>query len=107
MRVGETIESPSMGLRLTWRKPGPDILGFDLAMRAGAPVVPLHVHPRQEERITVLSGSIRSRSGGREAVLGPGEGVVTASGEPHTFEPSGGADAEVYAELRPALAYGA
>jgi hypothetical protein len=64
------------------------------------------VHPRQEERITVLSGAVRSRSGGRERLLGVGDTVVTPAGEAHTIEPADGADAEVRAELRPALRYG-
>jgi mannose-6-phosphate isomerase-like protein (cupin superfamily) len=106
VQTGEQIESPSMGLRITWRELGPDVLGFDLAMRAGAPAVPMHVHPHQEERITVHTGTIRSRSGGREQRLQAGQVVVTRPGEPHTIEPADGRDAEVYAELRPALRYG-
>ena len=65
----------------------------------------MHVHPHQEERITVLTGTVRSRSGVNDIVLNPGETVVTAPGEPHTIQPVGGEDAEVRAELRPALKY--
>jgi quercetin dioxygenase-like cupin family protein len=104
--VGEQIESPSMGLRVTWREVAEDVLAFDLTMRADAPVIPLHIHPRQEERITVLSGTVRSRSGGREQLLHAGEVVITPPGEAHTIEPAGGEDAEVRAELRPPLRYG-
>jgi quercetin dioxygenase-like cupin family protein len=106
MEIGQQIESPSMGLRVTWREVTEDVLGFDLVMRAGAPVIPLHVHPHQEERITVLSGTIRSSSGGREQLLGAGHIVVTPPGEPHTIEPAHGEEAEVRAELRPPLRYG-
>jgi len=106
MRAGESIESPVLGMRVTWREVGSDVLAFDLLMRAGAPSVPMHVHPQQEERITVLSGSVRSRSGTRDVVLAAGERVVTPPGEPHTIEPAGGNDAEVRAELHPALKYG-
>lgn len=106
MLIGEQMKSPSMGLRVTWREVAEDVVGFDLAMRAGAPVVPMHVHPHQEERITVLSGTVRSRSGGREQLLGVGDVVVTPPGEAHTIEPAHGGDAEVRAELRPPLRYG-
>jgi quercetin dioxygenase-like cupin family protein len=106
MLVPEQIESPSMGLRIIWREVAKNVLAFDLVMRAGAPVIPLHVHPRQEERITVLSGTVRSRSGGREQLLGVGDVVVTPPGEAHTIEPADGEDAEVRAELRPPLRYG-
>lgn len=93
-------------MRVTWREVGGDVLAFDLVMRAGAPAVPMHVHPRQEERITVLSGSVRSRSGASDVVVDTGGFVVSPPGEPHTIEPAGGNDAEVRAELRPALGYG-
>jgi hypothetical protein len=95
-----------MGLRLTWRDVAADVLAFDLVMRAGAAVIPVHVHPHQEERITVLSGVVRSRSGGREQLLHVGDSVVSPPGEAHTIEPADGGDAEVHAELRPALRYG-
>jgi hypothetical protein len=94
-----------MGLTVVWRELTDDVLAFDLAMRSGAPVVPLHVHPHQEERITVLSGTVRSRSGGRERLLSAGDVVVTPPGEAHTIEPAGASDAEVRAELRPPMGY--
>lgn len=94
-----------MGLRVTWHEVTADVFSVDLAMRAGAPVIPMHVHPRQEERITVLSGTVRSRSGGTDRLLGVGESVVSPPGEAHTIEPAGGEAAEVHAELRPALGY--
>lgn len=94
-----------MGLRVICREVTPDLLSVDLAMRAGAPVIPMHIHPRQEETITVLSGTVRSRSGGRERLLHVGDSVVTPPGEAHTIEPAQGGDAEVHAELRPALTY--
>jgi mannose-6-phosphate isomerase-like protein (cupin superfamily) len=106
VQVGEAIESPALGLRVRWREVGAEVLAFDLRMRGDAPAVPLHVHPRQQERITVVSGTVRSRSGSRDRELHPGESVVTPPGEPHTIAPARGQDAEVIAELSPALAYG-
>jgi quercetin dioxygenase-like cupin family protein len=106
MLAGEQIESPSMGLRVVWREVTRDVLAFDLMFRAGAHVIPLHVHPHQEERIAVVRGTIRSRSGQREQVLGAGDVVVTPPGEAHTIEPADGEDAEVRAEIRPPLRYG-
>jgi Cupin domain len=105
MEIGEQIESPVLGLVLTWREVRTEVLAFDLTMRAGAPAIPMHVHPRQEEMITVISGTVRSRSGSCERLLAAGEHVVSPPGEAHTIEPAAGADAEVRGELRPALAY--
>lgn len=109
MEPGEAIEAPNMGMRVTCRESaassGGELLSFDLWMRAAATPPPLHVHPHQEERITVLSGSVRSRSGAADRVLSPGDTVVSPPGEPHTVGPAGNEDVEMVAELRPALTY--
>ena len=109
MRPGETIEAPNMGMRVTCRESaassGGELLSFDFWMRGGATPPPMHVHPRQEERITVVSGSVRSRSGGVDRVLLPGDTVVSPPGESHTLGPAGDGDVEMLAELRPALTY--
>src|SRR5262245_48455101 len=109
MRPGETIEAPHMGMRVTCRENAAssrgEVLSFDLWMRGSSTPPPMHVHPRQEERITVISGSVRSRSGDVDRVLTPGDTVVSPPGEPHTVGPAGDEDAEMLAELRPALDY--
>jgi mannose-6-phosphate isomerase-like protein (cupin superfamily) len=109
MLPGETIEAPNMGMRVTCREnadsSGGQILSFDLWMRGGAAHPPMHVHPHQEERITVSSGSVRARSGGTDRVLSPGDKVVSPPGEPHTVGPAGDEDIVMVAELRPALDY--
>src|SRR3954447_657815 len=109
MRPGETIEAPNMGMRVTCRESaassGGALLGFTLWMRGGATPPPMHVHPHQEERIAVVAGSVRSKSGGVVRVLGPGDSVVSPPGEPHTVGPAGDEDVEMIAELRPALDY--
>ena len=98
-----------MGMRVTCRESaassGGELLSFDFWMRGGATPPPMHVHPRQEERITVVSGSVRSRSGAADRVLSPGDTVISPPGEPHTVGPAGNEDVEMVAELRPALAY--
>jgi mannose-6-phosphate isomerase-like protein (cupin superfamily) len=109
MRTGETIEAPKMGMRVTCRESaassGGAVLRFDLFMRGGATPPPMHVHPHQEERITVVSGAVRSRSGDSDRLLAPGDTVVSPPGEPHMVGPAGAEDVEMAAELRPALSY--
>src|SRR3954468_10100884 len=109
MRPGETIEAPHMGMRVTCRESTAgsrgEVLGFTLWMRGGATPPPMHIHPHQEERITVSSGSVRSRSAGVDRVLSPGDTVLSPPGEPHTVGPAGEDDVEMVAELRPALGY--
>jgi mannose-6-phosphate isomerase-like protein (cupin superfamily) len=109
MRPGETIEAPNMGMRVTCRESasssGGDLLSFDFWMRGGATPPPVHVHPHQEERITVIRGSVQSSSGGVDRVLSAGDTVVSPPGESHTVGPAGNDEVEMVAELRPALSY--
>jgi quercetin dioxygenase-like cupin family protein len=104
MRTGETIEAPNMGMRLTCRENTP-ALKFELWMRGDAAPIPMHVHPHQEERITVVRGSVRSRSGKINSVLEPGDVVVSPPGEAHTVGPATDEEVEMLAELSPALGY--
>lgn len=98
-----------MGMRVTCRESAAssdgELLSFDFWMRGGATPPPLHIHPHQEERITVVKGSVLSRSGGNDRVLAAGETVISPPGEPHTVGPAGTEDVEMVAELRPALGY--
>jgi mannose-6-phosphate isomerase-like protein (cupin superfamily) len=109
MRLGETIEAPTMGQRITCSdttaSTGGELFRFEFWMRGGALAPPLHVHPRQEERICVLSGSVRSISGGVERVLSAGETVVSRPGELHTVGPAGETAVEMVVEFRPALGF--
>ena len=109
MRTGETIEAPTMGQRITCSdttaSTGGELFRFEFWMRGGALAPPLHVHPRQEERIRVLSGSVRSLSGGVERVLSAGETIVSPPGELHTVGPAGASEVEMQVEFRPALGF--
>ena len=104
--AAQTIDAPNMRMSATWRDPpaGRDVLVFDLLLRPGAEV-PLHMHPHQEERHTVLRGSLRARTGGVERVLGPGETLVARPGEKHGISAAGDEDVEVATEFEPALGY--
>ena len=74
-----------MGQRITWLSDtvstGGEVLRFKFWMRGDASPPRLHVHPRQEERIQVISGSVRSVSGGVERVLGPSGTISMPPGE--------------------------
>ena len=109
MRPEETIEAPTMGHRITCLSStvstGGELLRFNFWMRGDASPPPLHVHPRQEERIEVLSGSVLSLSGGVRRVLGPGGTISTPPGEPHTVGPAGKDAVEMIVEFRPALGF--
>lgn len=109
MQPGETIAAPHMGMRVTCRESaattGGEAFSFSMWISANAAKLPMHVHPHQEERITVISGSLRSRMGKVDRVLSAGETVISPPGEAHTIAPAGEEDVEILGELRPALAY--
>jgi mannose-6-phosphate isomerase-like protein (cupin superfamily) len=98
-----------MGQRVTCAEPasrsGVELFRFELWMRGGGLPPPLHIHPQQEERIVVVTGPVRSVSGGVERVLGAGETIVSRPGVPHTVGPAGEAAVEMVVEFRPALGF--
>jgi quercetin dioxygenase-like cupin family protein len=105
--VGETIENPLSGERITWIETAAssngEVLAFDLDLRPGASVAAEHRHLRQEERFTVTSGAIGLSIAGGKRSLAAGEGAVVPSGSAHHWWNGGTESAVVRVELRPAL----
>jgi mannose-6-phosphate isomerase-like protein (cupin superfamily) len=66
-------------------------------------VITEHVHPRQEERFTILAGEAHFTLNGAELVAGAGETVVVPAGVPHSEGNPGPAEIDGVVELRPAL----
>ena len=64
-KSGEVLEHPVTGERLIWRKVAGEtqgqILQGDLFAKPGGHVAAAHVHPNQEERFEVLSGTLKLR----------------------------------------------
>ena len=68
--------------------------------------IPEHVHPRQEERHEVLSGTLRGRVGGQERDYTQGQRVVGPAGVPHAWQnPSSEEELRFVSELRPPLVF--
>jgi quercetin dioxygenase-like cupin family protein len=106
-RTGEELRHPVTGERIIWRKVAGDtdgaLLQGDLfALPQASPAAP-HVHPRQEERFEVVSGSLRFSIGGIESTLGAGDVAVVPPGTAHTWWNVGEDEAQVLADVRPAL----
>lgn len=106
--VGQTLENPASGERITFRQTAADtdgqLVAIDLELPTGRRVPGgLHVHPVQEERFEVVEGTMRFRMGRRKIVAGPGEVVVVPAGVRHDFANAGDEDALVRVEIRPAL----
>lgn len=103
MRAGEVYEHPyeRLVVRVGTAESGGKELIADVYVRAGAPGVPLHVHPRMEEALTVIKGKLDTRVGGQHKIIGPGERVAIAQGVPHSWRSVGNEDARILLEVRP------
>jgi quercetin dioxygenase-like cupin family protein len=106
-KVGESIENPVNGERITWVETAAstdgNLLSFDLALRPEAAVAVEHRHPRQEERFSVTTGRIGLSVAGEEHVLGLGEEMAIAPGVAHRWWNVDAGESIVRVELRPAL----
>jgi quercetin dioxygenase-like cupin family protein len=108
-RAGDEMVDPIAGSRMIFRKTAKEtdgeLLQLDLIGKAGWTAGPLHVHPYQEERFEVISGTLRSHVAGVERIHEAGEVVAAPAGSVHTVWNAGGEEEEVHAlvEFHPAL----
>jgi quercetin dioxygenase-like cupin family protein len=105
--TGQVIENPVSGERITFRRTAADtngeLLEFDVTLAPDGHVPGMHVHPAQEERFEVLSGSVRFQKGLRRITAEAGDVVVVEPGKAHRFENAGELGAVMRVEVRPAL----
>jgi mannose-6-phosphate isomerase-like protein (cupin superfamily) len=105
--AGQIIENPVSGERITFRKTaadtGGELLSFDLELSPDGHVPGKHVHPEQEERFEVVSGTMRFRMGRKTVVAEAGDVVTVPAGTAHKFANGGDETAIVRVEVRPAL----
>jgi len=79
VQSGDVIEHPSFGARMTFLETSEQTNGDRLRVEVVLPPgfsMAEHVHPRQEERHEVLSGTLRGSVGGQERDYEAGERVV-------------------------------
>jgi mannose-6-phosphate isomerase-like protein (cupin superfamily) len=111
VRAGDTIHSRATGEHFTFIHTATDtggkLLRIDMRVDpgGGAHAVPMHVHPKQEERFTVLEGLVQFRLGDRLLICEPGDTVVVPAGTPHTWKNAGVAEARFLVEIEPAGAW--
>lgn len=105
-RPGDTVENPVTGERftfvLTGRETDGELLRIDFSMRAGGFVPARHIHPRQEERFTIVAGRLRFWRDGRTFDAADGDVVAVPPGAAHRLWNPTGAEARVVIEFRPA-----
>ncbi|HKH12632.1 MAG TPA: cupin domain-containing protein [Rubrobacter sp.] len=107
--AGDTIRNPLSGERITFLQTTGDtngeLLRFEYLIPPGFSI-PEHVHPRQEERHEIVSGTLTGRVGGREGTFVEGQRVIGPAGIPHAWRnPSDAEGLIIVSELRPALGF--
>ena len=105
--AGHTIENPISGECITFTQTsadtGGELLAFHMTLSTDGHVPGAHVHPEQEERFEIVSGTMKFRMSGKKIVAGPGEVVVVPAGARHKFANGGDEEVQVRVEVRPAL----
>lgn len=105
--TGQVVENPVSGERITFRETAADtngeLVAIDLELPPDGHVPAMHVHPIQEERFEVTSGTMRFRRGREKVIAKPGELVVVPPGVRHDFANAGDDRAHLRVEIRPAL----
>lgn len=105
--AAKVLTQPSSGDSLivltTTEESAGALFRFEYVSRAATPAPSDHLHTVQEERLEVLTGSLRCRVGDEERELGAGDHVVIPPGVPHAIWNPDGAEARAIGEYRPAL----
>ena len=97
------LHNPRTGQRMRFLGRSSELLRMETTNPPGGTPEPVHVHPRQESRAEVVSGTLCFVVDGEERRLGPGDSITIPAGVPHNFLNDGDADAVAVQEFRPAL----
>jgi quercetin dioxygenase-like cupin family protein len=105
--VGQTIEEPLSGERLTFLETagttGGARLKIRLEMAPGGNLAKAHVHPRATEEFEVLNGRIEIKTSGKTRIADAGETIVIPRGADHVWGNPFDDPATVAIVLAPAL----
>jgi quercetin dioxygenase-like cupin family protein len=106
-QVGQTIEHPLSGERLTFLETaattGGDLLKISVEMAPGGTLGRPHVHPRAQEEFEVLSGRVQIKTSGKTRVADAGESVIVPRGADHIWGNPFDDPATITVAVRPAL----
>jgi quercetin dioxygenase-like cupin family protein len=108
-QAGDVLVNPILRNRIVFRRTAAETNGesleFDLFLKPHTYVVLEHMHPLQEERITVVAGEMRGTKGLEKHHLTAGESMVVPSGVNHYWGNDGDEESHWIIEMRPALKY--
>ena len=107
IKTGDVIENPITGETIEFLQTAEDtggaLLQLMLTVKPGGFVAAPHIHPKQEERFVVKSGTIRLQIKGEERLLEAGHEGVVPPGAPHVWWNGGEDELKALVEFRPAL----
>jgi mannose-6-phosphate isomerase-like protein (cupin superfamily) len=96
--AGDVIVSRISGQEIRFVSVAPDLLVMESRLVGGV-APPPHLHPSQDERFTVLEGTLTASLGDQERILEAGDVLEVPAGTPHQMS----GDARVRWETRPPL----
>ncbi|MDQ3890418.1 MAG: cupin domain-containing protein [Actinomycetota bacterium] len=106
-RGGDALENPITRERIvfreTARETGGERLAYELFFVPRGFLAHDHVHPKQEERHEVVTGTLRMSVAGRERVLEPGDVEVVPRGTRHRIWTEDEREVHLRIEISPAL----
>ena len=106
LNVVSTIPEPIAAALHYGCAPGDSVetlLVFDLFLPPGKHVPSRHTHPIQEERFTILAGTMGFRLGWHRILATPSDTIVVPPGVAHWFGNAGAEVVHARVEVRPAL----
>jgi quercetin dioxygenase-like cupin family protein len=100
--MNEPIRDPVSRVRMSFEADGENLI-VDVWLEPGGGL-PAHLHPRQEERWSVVEGTVGFRLGDEERAIGPGDGeIVVSPGTVHGLTSVSDRDAHLRCVVIPAL----
>jgi mannose-6-phosphate isomerase-like protein (cupin superfamily) len=108
-RSGETVECRPAGQTIRFLETADETSGdyvrveITLAIDSTRENAVKHVHPQQEETLTVQTGTMGTDHDGTRDTLGPDESVTFGAGDAHAFWNAGTEELRIEVELRPAM----
>jgi quercetin dioxygenase-like cupin family protein len=106
---GQTLINPITGERMTFLETAADTHGkrvvIELRTDPGGRVAAVHVHPVQWNTLTVVSGRLGAKVGGRKGELEVGQTLGVAPGVAYAWWNAGEDDLVLRCEISPALQF--
>ncbi len=100
-RFAGDLTIPPFGLKIRFGDHGADAETGVVCLRPRVSGPPVHTHARQDERFTVVAGTLGVLVGEVWREIGPGESVDIPRGTPHTYRNGSGAVCEFEYRLTP------